>query len=107
MQKLLIFSAFIFLIFFTRLYNLDGTARFTRDESSDLARMHEYYQNKQISLVGPISSEGDKVFSSLSYYMILPFAVLFNFTPVSPVYGMAFLGILTAGLLFLIARLIL
>lgn len=97
-------AIFLILVAFTRFYNLGGTARFTRDESSDLARMHQYWQNKQISLVGPISSEGDKVFSSLSYYLIMPFAVAFNFTPVSPVYGMAFLGVITAILLLFLVR---
>lgn len=99
-----LFIIFLFIVIFTRFYNLDGTARFTQDESSDLARMNEYYLNKQISLVGPISSDKSKVFSSLGYYMLMPFAVAYNFTPVSPVYGMAFLGTLTAIFMLLIAR---
>ncbi|MCB9812866.1 MAG: hypothetical protein H6772_00525 [Pseudomonadales bacterium] len=98
----LLLTFFFLVVIFTRFYNLDGTARFTRDESSDLARMHQYYQNKQLSLVGPISSEQDKVFSSLSYYMVMPFAIAFNFTPVSTVYGMAFYGFITAIFLLLI-----
>jgi hypothetical protein len=89
-------------VLFTRLYNLEGTARFTQDESSDLARMRGYWLTKQITLIGPISNDGSKIFSSLSYYMILPFAAAFGFTPVAPVYGMAFWGILTAGLLLLL-----
>jgi len=103
-KTVLLFISFLFLVIFTRFYNLAGTARFTQDESSDLARMNEYYQNKQISLVGPISSDRSKVFSSLGYYMLMPFTVVFNFTPVSPVYGMAFLGTLTAVFMLLIAR---
>ncbi len=99
---LLIF--FVTAVLFTRLFNLEGTARFTQDESSDLARMHEYYVNKQLSLVGPISSDRSKVFSSLGYYMVMPFSIALNFTPVSPVYGMAFLGVLTAFLMILIAK---
>lgn len=99
-----LFGVFLLLVIFTRFYNLAGTARFTQDESSDLARMHEYYVNKQISLVGPISNDRSKVFSSLSYYMVMPFAVAFEFTPVSPVYGMAFLGVLTAIFILLIVR---
>lgn len=100
----ILLGVFVLLVIFTRFYNLDGTARFTRDESSDLARMYQYYQNKQLSLVGPISSEGDKVFSSLSYYLIMPFAIALNFTPVSPVYGMAFLGVITAIILLLLVH---
>lgn len=84
---------------FTRFYNLDHTARFTQDESSDLARMHQYYREKKITLVGPISNDNGKVFSSLTYYMLMPFAVAGGFTPVSPVYGMAVYGCITALLL--------
>ncbi len=97
-------TLFFVLVVFTRFYNLTATARFTQDESSDLARMHEYYEDRRLSLVGPISSDRSKVFSSLGYYMLMPFAVAFHFTPVSPVYGMAFLGVLTAIFMFLLAR---
>ena len=103
-KSIILFLIFISVVIFTRFYNLSGTARFTQDESSDLARMHEYYQNKQISLVGPISSDRSKVFSSLGYYMLMPFTVAFDFIPVSPVYGMAFLGVLTAVFMLLISR---
>lgn len=95
---------FIVVVLFTRLYNLEGTARFTQDESSDLARMRGYWLTKQITLIGPISNDGSKIFSSLSYYMIMPFAAAFDFTPVGPVYGMAFWGILTAIILLLITN---
>lgn len=100
-SKLLI-VLFLILLVFTRFYNLAGTARFTQDESSDLARMHDYWVNQKISLVGPISNDGTKVFSSLGYYMIMPFAAAFDFTPVAPVYGMAFLGAVTAIMLLML-----
>jgi hypothetical protein len=94
----------LFLLIFFRLYNLDQTARFTRDESSDLVRMHQYYQSKKITLVGPISSTNSKVFGSLTYYMLMPFAAIGNFEPVSPAYGAAFWGVLTAILIIIITR---
>ncbi len=97
-------TLFVVLVLITRLYNLDHTARFTRDESSDLARMEQYFSERKISLVGPISSEGDKVFSSLTYYMVMPFAAAVNFTPMGPVYGTAFWGIITAFLLLILAN---
>jgi len=102
-SKLLI-GLFLILLIFTRFYNLAGTARFTQDESSDLARMHHYWVAQKISLVGPISNDGTKVFSSLGYYMIMPFAAAFDFTPVAPVYGMAFLGVATAVMLLILVR---
>lgn len=94
---------FLLLLSASRLYNLDATARFTRDESSDLARMHEYWNAKKITLVGPISNDNVKVFGSLTYYMLMPFAVMGNFSPVSTAYGAAFWGIITGILLLLIS----
>ncbi len=99
-----LFFAFLLALTFVRLYNIDITARFTRDESSDLVRMHQYYENRKITLVGPISNSNTKVFSSLTYYMLMPFAVAGNFTPVSPAYGTAFWGVLTAILIILLVR---
>lgn len=93
----------LLLIVFTRLFNLGQFARFTRDEASDLNRMHQYWQDKKVTLVGPISSDNEKVFSSLTYYMLMPFAVVGNFSLISPVYGTAFYGILTALLLLILA----
>jgi len=90
---------FFFLAVFTRFYNIDYTARFTQDESSDLARMHAYWQEKKLTLVGPIATDNSKIFGSLTYYMQMPFAVMYNFAPVGPAMGTAFWGIITITLL--------
>lgn len=102
-KTLLLLILFIVVVIGTRLYNLAGTARFTQDESSDLVHMQDIWMQKRITLVGPISNDGTKVFSALSYYMILPFVAAFDFVPVAPVYGMAFWGVVTAILLVLLA----
>jgi hypothetical protein len=88
------------LVLFTRFYNLEKQLRFNRDESSDLVKIHQYWVDKDITLIGPMSEDGNMVYSSLSYYLIMPFALLFNFTPVSPTIGNAFISIV--GLLILI-----
>lgn len=89
-------------IIFTRFYNLDRTARFTLDESSDLVRMQELWDAKKITLVGPISNDNSKVFGSLTYYMLMPFTVAGDFHPISPVWGAAFWGVVTALTLLII-----
>jgi hypothetical protein len=91
-------------ILLVRVVNLDYSARFTRDESSDLKRMHSYYVDRKISLVGPVSSDNKKVFSSLTYYMLMPFAIAGKFDPVAPAYGMVFWGTLTALFMLLITH---
>ena len=100
----LVLASLLVILIFSRLWNLPLTARFTRDESSDLARMHQYWQEKKLTLVGPISSDGQKVFSSLTYYLQLPVTVLFNFAPVGPAVATAIWGCVTAILLFLCGK---
>lgn len=95
---------FIFSLVFTRFFNLEHTARFIWDESSDLVKMHQYYVERKLTLVGPINESGDRVYSSLTYYMLLPFAILGKFDPVSPVWGTAFWGTITALLLVFLIR---
>lgn len=99
---LLLSLLFLISLIFTRVYNIERTARFTQDESSDLVRMHQYFKDKKITLVGPISNDNSKVFGSLSYYMVMPFAAALNFHPIGPVYGTAFWGVLTALLIIAI-----
>lgn len=102
--KLLFWIIFVAVLVFSRLYNLENTARFIWDESSDLVRMHQIFVEKNITLIGPISEDGHEVFSSLTYYMLLPFAVISNFDPIGPVIGSAFWGILTVITLVLIVK---
>ena len=92
------------LLVLSRFYNLETSARFLWDESSDLVRMQELYQNPRLTMVGPISEDNVKVFGSLTYYLTLPFVAIFNFSPVSAAYATAFFGILTVILLILVFK---
>ena len=102
LSSLVFITSFLFLVVFTRFYNIGYTARFTQDESSDLARMHAYWQEKKLTLVGPIATDNSKIFGSLTYYMQMPFAVMYDFAPVGPAIGTAFWGILTVLILMLL-----
>ena len=92
------------LLFISRFYNLETSARFVWDESSDLIRMQELYKNPRLTMIGPISEDNIKVFGSLTYYLTLPFVAIFNFNPVSSAYATAFFGILTVILLILVIK---
>lgn len=94
--NLVLLLVFFLLLIFTRFFNLAQTARFTQDESSDLVRMQQYIRERRLTLVGPISNDNSKVFGSLTYYMLIPFVVVGNATPVSAVYGAAFWGVVVA-----------
>ncbi len=84
---------------FARVYRLDVSSHFEFDESRDLVNMHQIWVEKKITLVGPISEDRGHAYSSLTYYMLLPFAVLFNFDPIGPAAGAVFWGLVTAGML--------
>lgn len=90
---------FFVLIIGSRFYNLERNFKFNRDESSDLVKIHQYWVDKKLSLIGPISEDGNLVYSSLSYYLEMPFAVLFDFNLVSPTIGNAFWSVVTALLM--------
>jgi len=98
-KKIVLFVLLIAALIFTRVYNLDKTARFIWDESSDLVNIHQIFVEKNLTLIGPISEDGNKVFGSLTYYMLLPFAVIGNFDPISTAYGASFWGSLTCLLI--------
>jgi len=75
MKNKIIFAILIVILFLSRFYNLEKTVKINRDEASDLVKIHQYWVEKKISLVGPISENGNMVYSSLSYYLVMPFAV--------------------------------
>lgn len=89
----------LLLLIISRFILLDQSARFIWDESDDLLRMKQIYENKRITLVGPISGNNINVYGSLSYYMLMPFAVMMNFDPLGPVLGTAFYSVFTAVIL--------
>lgn len=93
--KPILLGAVILLAVFVRFYKLDTSSHFMSDESRDLVNIHQIFVEHKITLVGPISDDRSHVFSSLTYYMLLPFAVLFNFDPLGTVTGAAVWGCLT------------
>lgn len=100
-----IFAFLFFILIISRFILLDRSARFIWDESDDLVRMHDIYVNHRITMVGPIAEDNTKLFGSLSYYMLMPFAIAYNFNPVGNVVGTAFYGTLTAlGLMYLLRK---
>jgi len=93
-------------LFLTRFINLNKSATFLWDNTIDLVKIHQYFHDRKITMVGPISEDGNKVYGSLSYYMLMPFAILGRFDPLSTTIGAAFWGTMAALLLFLAARIL-
>jgi hypothetical protein len=95
------FGIVLALYFYTRLVNLDLTLPFSYDEATDLVRMEEIFDQRKVTLIGPISTNNTKVFSSLTYYMYLPFAIMGDFDIASPAWGAVFWGLITSMVLLL------
>jgi hypothetical protein len=66
--------------------------------------MHQIFVEKKLTLVGPISDDRSHVFSSLTYYMLLPFAALYNFDPLGSVTGAAVWGVLTWAVMMIFVK---
>lgn len=92
---MMIAAAWIGVLGWTRFFNLERTARFIWDESSDLVRMHQMYVDRKLTLVGPISEDNLKVFSSLTYFMYMPATVMARFSPVGSATASAMWGVVT------------
>ncbi|OGK13108.1 hypothetical protein A3A93_04510 [Candidatus Roizmanbacteria bacterium RIFCSPLOWO2_01_FULL_38_12] len=102
-KALLIFALSLLII--SRFILLDRSARFIWDETDDLRRMKEIYENRRLTLVGPISGNNINIYGSLSYYMLMPFAVAYDFDPIGPVVGTATYSVIIILLLsFLLSK---
>lgn len=101
-EKILFLVAVVILLILTRTLFLNTSARFIWDESEDLVRMDKIFQERKITLIGPISQDKINVYGSLTYYMLLPFAIVFNFDPIGPVVGAAFYSLVSILLLAVI-----
>lgn len=104
--RFLLFTLFLAAVIFIRFYNLEQTAVFFWDQSRDLVNIHQYFLERKITLVGPVSEEQLRVFSSFTYYMLMPFAILGKFDVATTSYGAAFFGFLTALLIFFMTKVI-
>lgn len=104
--KFEIYVLFLVLLIFSRFYNLEETSRFLWDESSNLVSIHQYWVERKLTFVGPSSQDGTTIFSSLTFYMLMPSAVLGNFSPSSTAYGAAFFGFMTALLIFKFSKIL-
>ena len=73
-----------------RVVGIEKTARFGWDESSDLVNIANLWARPRLTMIGPISEDNIKIFGSLSYYLMLPFAGIGRFDPISPVFSTIF-----------------
>lgn len=87
---------FLFVLVFTRFVNLRHSATFFWDQTEFLVKSHQIWVDKSLTLVGAISEDNTKVWSSLTNYLYMPFTLIGNFSPTSITYAAAFWGCITA-----------
>lgn len=102
MKRKILGLGIILLILIPRIYKLDTSTHFLSDESRDLVNIHQIWVEHKLTLVGPISDDRSHAFSSLTYYMLLPFAAVFNFDPLGTVFGATVWGIIAAILVIIL-----
>lgn len=102
--RILIIGLLLVLAILVRFYRLSDSGTFFWDQAYDLTRIHEYFVNHKISLIGPISEDGTKVYSSVYYYMMMPWAAILGFSTISTTLGAAIYGVLTVILIWLVIK---
>lgn len=102
---------FIILVFilaigaFVRLFNIDGYMTFLGDEGRDAIIVRRLLVNFDPILIGPGTSIGNMYLGPLYYYLMAPFLLLFNFSPVGPSVMVALFGVATIFFVWYVARL--
>ncbi len=89
----------IFLAAFVRLYKIADFTQFRGDQGGAGVIIYEAFQNKELPLVGPTVSTGQRPGPAYYYLIALPF-ILSHFNPVVPAIMFALLGICTVWLLY-------
>ena len=89
--KKILIGVVILIAILLRVVGIEKTARFGWDESSDLVNIANLWARPRLTMIGPISEDNIKIFGSLSYYLMLPFAGIGRFDPISPVFSTIFL----------------
>lgn len=86
---------------FMRFYKIDGYMTFLGDEGRDVMVVRNLLVHKDLILIGPGTSIGSMYLGPLYYYFMAPFLLLWNFSPIGPAVGVAFLGVATIYLVYL------
>lgn len=103
-------TEFILLLFilivggFLRLFRISEYMTFLGDEGRDAIIVRRFLVDGDIMLIGPGTSIGNMYLGPLYYYLMAPFLLLFNLSPVGPAVMIALLGVATIFFIWYIAR---
>lgn len=102
--EFLLLVAILFLGGFFRLFRISEYMMFLGDEGRDAIIVRRFLVDFDLILVGPGTSIGNMYLGPLYYYLMAPFLLFFNFSPVGPAVMVALLGIMTIFLVWYVTR---
>ncbi|MBM3209401.1 phospholipid carrier-dependent glycosyltransferase [Candidatus Shapirobacteria bacterium] len=94
----------IFIAALLRLYRISDYMTFLGDEGRDALVWLRMMREGKFTLIGPQTSIGNMYLGPLYYYLMLPFFILFRFSPIGPAAGVAFFGVATVFLIWWVGR---
>lgn len=102
--EFILLVAVLFIGAFLRLYRISEYMTFLGDEGRDVIVVRRFLVDFDLMLVGPGTSIGNMYLGPLYYYMMAPFLLLFNFSPVGPAVMVALMGVATIFFIWYIIR---
>lgn len=84
---------------FFRLYHVPQTMLFLGDQGRDALIAKAILKDRDIALIGPVTSVGNMYLGPFYYYFMVPFLALTYPDPVGPAVGVAVINCLSLGLL--------
>lgn len=96
-----LFLAVVVLVaIWARFYNIHDTVIFQADQGRDALIVSHIFKYGNLVAIGPTTSVGNLYLGPFYYYFMMPFLWLTYPSPFGPVYAVAALGVLTAGLFY-------
>lgn len=89
---------------FVRLYHIADTQTFLEDEGRDMLIAKRMLDTKRPVLLGPQTSIGNMYLGPFYYYFVTPALALSGMDPVGPAVLVAFTGMLTVYVIFMMTR---
>ena len=100
-NRYLIFLLFIVVLaVFLRFWRLSEYMTFLGDEGRDALALKRMIVDHKFRLIGPVTSIGNMYLGPIYYYLALPAMAVSRLSPVGPAAFVAFLGVVTVGLVF-------
>jgi len=103
-KEFIILLFILFIASFVRLFKIGDYMTFLGDEGRDAIIVRRLLVNFDPILIGPGTSIGNMYLGPLYYYLMAPFLLLFNFSPVGPSVMVAIFGVATVFLVWFLAR---